>query len=79
MISCVSRIVERTGGVDSQTQKYVGLVNNTAKLLMSQIKGSLDLNLLKANKFVPQFQNHDLIADVVQPTVDLFQFQFEAI
>jgi hypothetical protein len=35
MISCVSRIVESTEGVDSQIQKYVGLVNNTAKLLMS--------------------------------------------
>lgn len=66
-IKCICSTVDIIKGKtkDKSIIYNLELINNTAQMLLSQVKGNLDRNLLHANQFSPQIEEHKLISGVI--------------
>lgn len=83
MITPLKCIIQMVNGLkDQQLHTALNfdadLVVNTAKMLLNQVKGNLDKNLLSQNLFEPQLECHDL-SSVVTQTLDLLTLQAKVI
>ena len=50
-------------------------MRNTTQILLSHVKANLDKNLIDAKKFTPELNRHDLISEVINPAIDIFNEQ----
>lgn len=64
--SLLERVEEPTHCFDLTT------ISNTASFLLAQVQGNLDHTLLDSNKLEAKLAECSLLADVVQPMLDIF-------
>lgn len=74
-LKCIIQVTDlvKQGLNNTSLDHYnLGVVSNTAKIVLSQIKGNLDNSLMTVNQFKPNLENLSLAADVVKPAIDIF-------
>ena len=75
-LRCIIQITEvvRTGMTPQTPDHYnLGIISNTANIVLSQMKNSLDKSLINANQFQPNYEKCYIVKDVVRATTDIFQ------
>ena len=74
IVEISSKLVKQKKLINADAEFKMQVVVNSAQMLLNQVSGNLDKNLLDKDMFKPMFEAHKLY-DVIKSTIDMLTLQ----